>query len=191
MRPMAKHKRKPLSTEEQPKFKKDGTPWVPWSEVVAERIKRHDERVHALAEKGEVEDRSQKCTAMTTGVHGPKRPCDRLRVRGLNVCYVHGGGTKAAKAAARQRIMEQLDPTITRLLEIRDQDDHLPSALGAATHLMNRALGKPDSVDKEKGSGAPIINIGIALGGLPVKAEVKVLHAETIDAEVDEDNESE
>ena len=106
---------------------------------------------------------------MTTGVHGPKRPCDRFAINGLNVCYVHGGGTKAAKEAARKRLLNELDPTISRLVEIRDQNEHLPSALGAATHIMNRVMGKPDAVDKDKGGGKPTIVIGVNIGGIPKK----------------------
>lgn len=172
--------------ESKPKTKKDGTPWTPWADEVALRLAKKAEK---LAKNGGVEDRRRKCTAHTSGVHGPKRPCDRWAVRGLTVCPIHGGSTKAAKDAARARLLDELDPTISRLVEIRDQDAHLPSALGAATHLMNRVMGKPDSVDKEKGAGRPIINIGVAIGGIPAqKPQVAITSGEDIEGEVVDDD---
>ncbi len=154
-----------------PKTKKDGTPFTPWSEEVALRLAKKEARIAA---NGGVEDRTGKCTAHTSGVHGPKRLCDRWAVNGLRVCPIHGGSTKAAKAAAQEFLTNELMPTMKRLRDIRDQDDHLPSALGAATHLANRILGKPDSTERDKGAGAPIIRIGMALGGLPGQNKLQV-----------------
>lgn len=146
-----------------PKLKKDGTPWKPWSEEVKERLAKKEQRIAS----GEVLPEGRKCSAMTTGVHGPKRQCDRWAVNGLTVCWMHGGSTKAAQDAAKKRLANELDPTVSRLLELRDQDMHMPTALGAATQIMNRVMGKPDSVDKDKGAGTPIIRIGMKIGGLP------------------------
>lgn len=163
------------------KTKKDGTPMTPWADQVALRLQKKEERIA----RGEKMPQGKKCKAMTTGVHGAKRPCDRWAVNGLDVCPVHGGSTKAAKEAARRRLVDELDPTISRLIEIRDQDGHMPSALGAATQIMNRVMGKPDSVDKDKGAGKPIINVGIAIAGIPraaVKAEIT--DGDTFEAEV-------
>lgn len=171
-----------------PKLKKDGTPFTPWAEEVALRLENKAKRIAA---NGGVEDRTRKCTAHTSGVHGPKRLCDKYAVHGLKVCATHGGSTKLAKEAARKRLVDELDPTISRLIAIRDQDDHLPSALGAATHIMNRVMGKPDAVDKEKGAGRAIINVGIAIGGIPASRATVRVSEETIDAEptdVDDDD---
>jgi hypothetical protein len=160
------------------KLKKDGTPYTPWSDEVALRLKKKEERKAA----GLPEKKGKRCKAMTTGVHGPKRPCDRHAVKGLDVCYVHGGSTKAAKEAARRRLVDELDPTISRLIEIRDQDMHMPSALGAATQIMNRVMGKPDSVDKDKGAGKPTINIGIGIAGIPRAAiQAQITDGETVE----------
>lgn len=147
----------------EPKLKKDGTPWKPWSEEVKERLAKKQDKI----DRGESLPVGRKCSAMTTGVHGPKRPCDRWAVNGLTVCWIHGGSTKQAIEAAKRRLTEELHPTVARLVELRDQDAHLPTALGAATHLMNRVMGKPDSVDKDKGAGTPIVRIGMRIGGLP------------------------
>lgn len=175
-----------------PKFKKDGKPYTPWAEEVALRMAKKAEK----AAQGIVEDRRRKCKAMTTGVHGPKRPCARWAVRGLTVCPMHGGSTKAAKQAAKARLLDELDPTISRLVELRDQDAHMPTALGAATQIMNRVMGKPDSVDKDKGAGRPSIHIGIAIGGIPAKSAVVVqeldegaIEGELVDDGEDEDSE--
>jgi hypothetical protein len=153
---------KALKTAE-PRTKKDGTPFTPWSEEVALRLAKKQEKIEA----GEKLPQGKKCSGHTTGVHGPRRPCDRWAVAGLDVCPMHGGSTKAAKAKAKEFLTDQLMPTLNRLIEIRDQDMHMPSALGAAVHITNRILGKPDATEKEKGAGAPIIKIGMALGGLP------------------------
>jgi hypothetical protein len=171
---------------ESPKLKKDGTPFTPWSDEVALRLAKKQERMEA---NGGVDPKNigkRICTAHTSGLHGPKRPCDKLAMRGMTVCWSHGGGTKAAKEAARNRLMDELDPTITRMLEIRDQSDHMPSALGASTHLMNRILGKPDSVDKDKGAGKPTIVIGVNIAGIPRAPAVAIAieDGNTIESEV-------
>lgn len=175
-----------------PKFKKDGTPYVPWAEEVALRLKVREEKIAA----GEVEDRTGRCNATTTGVHGPKRPCMGWAVRGTTVCLKHGAATKHVKNAAKRRLLEQLDPTISRLVEIRDQSEHMPSALGASVHILNRVLGKPDAVDKDKGAGRAIINVGIAIGAIPNKnatVTVKALPAgdEALDGETVDDSDDE
>lgn len=181
-----KPRKRPTAVEEPPKLRKDGTPWVPWSDIVAERLKKREEQ-------GIVIDREGRCTAMTSGKYGPSRPCTRWAIRGHHVCDRHGGNLETTKKAARQRLLEELDPTLTRLIEIRDQNEHMPSALGASAQILNRVLGKPDSTEKDKGSGAPIIRIGIALGGLPLQPTVKVPTAtatsKVIDAETDDTDE--
>ena len=164
-----------------PIAKKDGSPYVPWAQEAEARIAKREAGL-TMQQEG------KRCTASTTGVHGPKRPCTRFAMWGQEVCYVHGGGSKAAKNAAKARLIEELDPTISRMIAIRDQDDHLPSALGAATHLLNRVMGKPDAVDKDKGAGRPIIQIGVSIGGLPgakPKVGVRLLEARAPETVVD------
>ena len=176
---MAKKHAKTLTP---PKTKKDGSPLTPWADEVALRLKAKEERV---AKNGGTDPRTEgkrMCKAQTTGVHGPKRPCDRYAVRGLEVCPMHGGSTKAAKDAARKRLTDELDPTISRLVEIRDQSEHMPSALGAATQIMNRVMGKPDSVDKDKGAGKSNITIGLAIAGIPrAKVVAQITDGENTD----------
>jgi hypothetical protein len=168
-----------------PRTKKDGSPFTPWSEEVALRLAKKQEKIEA----GEKLPQGKKCTGHTTGVHGPRRPCDRWAVAGLDVCPMHGGSTKAAKAKAKEFLTDQLMPTLNRLIEIRDQDAHMPSALGAAVHITNRILGKPDATEKEKGAGAPIIKIGMALGGLPAGQKQIQLAVQVETPQRDDDDE--
>ena len=171
-----------------PKLKKDGSPLIPWAEEVKQRLEKKKERESRpdfVPHKGRI------CKAMTTGVHGPKRPCGKWAVNGLTVCATHGGSSKMAKDAATKRLLNELDPTISRLIDIRDQNEHIPSALGAATHIMNRVMGKPDAVDKDKGAGKPTIIIGLNIGGIPAK---QITNAPSVDAvsveEVDDDSDT-
>lgn len=143
---------------------------TPWAVQVMERLAK---KLAREAENGP-ESREGKCSAMTTGTYGPKRPCDRYAIAGGTVCIMHGGSTKNAKKAARERLLDEVDPTISRLRELRDQDAHLPTALGAATHILNRALGKPENADKGGERTGPVINVGIAIGGIPVKGNSKI-----------------
>jgi hypothetical protein len=174
-----------LAPPGEPRLKKDGTPFTPWSEEVALRLAKKQEKIEA----GEKLPQGKKCSAHTTGIHGPKRPCDRWATAGLDVCYVHGGGTKAAKAAAKEFLANELMPSLARLVEIRDQSDHMPSALGAAVHITNRILGKPDATEREKGAGAPIIKIGMALGGLPAGQKQIQLAVQVETPQQDDDDE--
>ena len=164
---------KPRKSYVKPTVMKDGSPLIPWSVKVAAAIAKR-EAATAAGIPPKSAQYAKVCTAMTTGNHGPKRPCENPAVSGLEVCRVHGGSIPAVKAAAKRRILEEVDPTISRLREIRDQDEHMPSALGASIHILNRALGKPGDGEKHGTSSAPVINIGINIGGLPVKPTVSL-----------------
>lgn len=97
------------------------------------------------------------------------RYCERWAIAGGTVCIKHGGNAPQVRKAARERLLESVDPTITRLEEIRDQNVHMPSALGASNTLLNRALGKPGDGPKMHQQKGPTINIGISLTGDPMK----------------------
>lgn len=160
-----------IRTLDPPKTKKDGTPWRSWKDESDERAAK----ALARREAGLPPRNARRpCQAQTTGVHGPKRPCGNYAVPGLTVCRMHGGNTKAAKAAARRRLVDELDPTISRLIELRDQDEHLPTALGASVGILNRVMGKPGNVDADKGAGKATIIVGVAIGGIPQKSDIVV-----------------
>jgi hypothetical protein len=154
------------ATEKQRKAPEGKTPWV---EEVAERLAKRMAEEAGMSPEEYAEHRKGKCTALTSGIYGPKRPCDRWAIKGSAVCQIHGGSAKQTKEAARKRIMEEVFPTINRLTEIRDQDGHMPSALGASKELLNRAMGKPEATQGQLGGGAPIILIGERLGALPIQ----------------------
>jgi hypothetical protein len=94
---------------------------------------------------------SQKCTAHSkrTGA-----PCNNPPVAGLTVCRMHGGATKAAKAAARRRIDEAADRMAKQLLKMAT-DDNVSDAvkLTAIRDALDRAgLKAPTTVEVEVGT---------------------------------------
>jgi hypothetical protein len=145
-------------------MKADGSPLDDWAGTADARW----QKAQALQKAGQpLPNAERPCRALTTGNHGAQRPCLNMAIPGLPVCRMHGGSTKAAKSAAKRRFIEELDPTITRLIQLRDQSEHMPTALGASQSILNRVLGKPDAVDKDKGAGKPTVIVGIAIGGIP------------------------
>ncbi len=144
-----------------------------------------------LPPDGIPQGREGRCTARLTN---GQRLCNAPSIKGGTVCRVHGGSAPQVKRNAQKRLLEMVDPTIVRLGEIRDQNLHLPSALGASNTILNRALGKPSDGPKGDGAKGPTINIGVSLttGG---KADVQVVSlptpAEPIDAEFDVNEEDE
>lgn len=111
---------------------------------------------------------ARRCTGMNnlTGLQ-----CGNPPMHGTTVCFMHGGHLPVVKAAAerriqeaQQRFIEEVEPTITRLTQIRDQDDHYPSALGASQAILNRAMGKVGETKKDPNAGRQTIKIGITIG---------------------------
>lgn len=92
---------------------------------------------------------SNKCTAHSkrTGA-----PCNNPPVVGLTVCRMHGGATKAAKAAARRRLDEAAERMAKQLLKIADSAESEAVRLAAVKDALDRAgLKAPDKVDVEVG----------------------------------------
>ena len=155
---------------------------IDWNETAIARAERQ-----AQLNLQNPDRRANKCVAMTTGVWGPSRLCENDRMHGLTVCRMHGGSIKATKAAAKRRFMEELEPSMNALREVRDQNVHYPSKLGAALKFIERAIGKQD-VTPNEGAGAPNIIIGFNIGGLPqqsVTASVQTRKALPLPAEDD------
>ena len=130
------------------------------------------------------------CSGHTTGNHGPKRLCRAPRMMGGFVCRVHGGSAPGVRKAAKMRLLEEVEPTIHRLIQIRDQNDHMPSALGAGLAIMNRTLGKASEGPPVAGGGFNV-QIGIGIGSIPASVKVTPVEDEndTIDAEFDASDE--
>lgn len=116
--------------------------------------------------------------------------CGNPPIKGSTVCHKHGGQLPPVKLAAAQRIqdaknrlLDELDPTISRLKEIRDQDDHLPSALGASVQILNRTIGKPEEGKRDESAKRTIIKIGVAIGGIPTQPVIGLLAESTEESE--------
>jgi len=52
------------------------------------------------------EDDPRRCTAHTTGLHGPQRRCKRPAINGGTVCSTHGGSAGQVKLSAERRLTE-------------------------------------------------------------------------------------
>lgn len=170
------------------------TPWA--DKVAASLAKREAQRAAAIANGADpavLDDRTGLCAAFTTGNYGPKRPCANKAMVGFKTCGAHT--PKTVKERVRLRLMEEAEPSVDALVALRDGSGHDPTRLGAAKEILNRVMGKPDSVDKEKGAGRATIVVGVAIGAIPRKqmeAAVTIEHKAlpagdaVIEGEVDE-----
>jgi hypothetical protein len=97
------------------------------------------------------------------------KPCRKRALVGGHVCEKHGGTAPQVKARAARRLLAVVEPTLDRLMKLRDQDDHLPTAMMATKEILNRAGGAAlGPVDPQGGKvdTRPVINIGIQVGGI-------------------------
>lgn len=168
---------------------KAATPWeackdlppgkIPWAQEVEQRLARKAARE---AEFGP-DSREGKCSAMTSGKYGPKRPCDRWALNGANVCVVHGAN-KQLRAKAEAAILEELMPSIKRLRDLRDQEEDLKVALGATANFLNRNLGEPGGKGKGETTQVFAVIVGGGIGGIPRDRQLTTAEDETLDGEV-------
>lgn len=120
--------------------------------------------------------------------------CGKFAIKGGTVCPTHGGSAPQVKAKAQKRLLAMVEPSIIRLEALIHQDGHLPTALGAITTVLNRTLGAVGKDGDEKDT-RPVINIGIKVGGIDQKPDVKVGLIPTnaspvaVDAELVDDDE--
>jgi hypothetical protein len=114
-------------------------------------------------------------------------PCALYRMKGLTVCDKHGGLAPSSKAAAKRRLDEQADRFAARLIELAEQNDHLPTAVNATKEGLDRSLGPLRSGSHEAKQGVQI-NIGIFASATDVVEGVSS-SAEVIDAEITRENE--
>ena len=80
----------------------------------------------------------RKCHAHSTRT---KLLCEKWAIAGGVVCPTHGGSNKAVKAKAQDRLMKQADRFAGRLIELSEQDEHLPTAVAATRDGLDRTLG--------------------------------------------------
>lgn len=104
-------------------------------------------------------------------------PCPNAPIKGGSVCMAHGGRIKRIKAKAARVMASLVEPALVALGEMIEQTEHMPSRLGAIRTVLERAgdnaigaLKKAEAVDSR-----PVINIGIAVSGVPIPTpQVKV-----------------
>lgn len=147
-----------------------------------ERVEQRLRRATALEKTAkEVVLGKQKCVgrskvrdAERNPVIGPDgkplmKPCGNPPIKGGTVCKFHGGLAPQVKALAQQRLLEIVEPGITRLHELILQDVHLPTSLGAIRTVLERAGDEaigPLKKQAEEKDTRPVINIGIKVGGI-------------------------
>ena len=78
------------------------------------------------------------------------KPCRRHAILGSNVCYVHGGAAPQVKEAARRRLLDMIDPALTKLRDLIEQDENLSVSLGAIKAVLDRA-----GIDREASPDLP------------------------------------
>lgn len=109
------------------------------------------------------------------------RPCRRKPIKGGTVCYMHGGAAPAVKAKAAKRWLAMVDPAFVAMEDLVTQTEHRPTQLAAARTVFERAgTDTPiGAMAKETGEKdmRPVIQIGIAVGGIATKPEIAVTPA--------------
>lgn len=79
---------------------------------------------------------------------------------------MHGGATPKAKKAARERLIKLLPQAITRLEQLSEQKDHLPTSMMAVKEILARTLGPVNPSANQLPAG-PVINIGFLTPAAP------------------------
>lgn len=128
------------------------------------------------------------------------RPCRKVPIIGGSVCPNHGGKAPQVRKKADKRLLAMVEPSLVRLEALINQDEHMPTALGAIRTVLERAGSKAPIGPLAKEAGdkdtRPVINILIKPGGLdkPVVAigvQQPVTDLEDVEGEVIErDDES-
>lgn len=105
--------------------------------------------------------------------------CGMPAVMGMRVCRIHGGGTQAAMAKAKLRMMELVDPAIATIARIMaDPNAKASDRLRAAENILDRA-GIPRRME---------LDPELARDILATKLSQILLDTATIEGEVEEDD---
>ena len=107
------------------------------------------------------------------------KPCKKHAVNGTTVCLAHGAGAPQVKAKARQRLLETVDPLVSRLIEI-GLDDTQPVTFACTE------CGEENRVKAGIDPRAALVAIRDALdrAGLGAVRQVEIVTLDAIDAEI-------
>jgi len=104
------------------------------------------------------------------------RPCSRPPIKGMTVCIAHGGRFPVVRKAAQRRMLAMVPKAMDGLDGLLEQNDHLPTKLNAIKTVLERsednALGQLKKAAES--NTRPVINIGIAVGGIGKKPEILI-----------------
>lgn len=75
--------------------------------------------------------------------------CTQAAMLGQRVCRMHGGSSPVSLAAARKRLLEEVDPSIGLLIRERDKEENASKdRQSAANSILDRAgLGRTSQVE--------------------------------------------
>lgn len=105
------------------------------------------------------------CTAKTSS----GKPCRAPAISGGAVCQAHGGSAPQVRAAARERILALVDPSLAQLSKlIRHRNGS--TSLGAVKDVLDRAGLKPgESLEITGPDGQPLLpSITVAFVAAPL-----------------------
>ena len=98
----------------------------------------------------------RKCTAHSSRTG---KPCQLSAIKGGTVCHKHGGSAPQVKKKAHERLMEAVDPAISRLVHLVDHAESEAVAAGAANSLLDRAGYGKAGVAKVTGEDGGITEV--------------------------------
>lgn len=83
-----------------------------------------------------INDPARQCTAKAKGTG---KRCGRYAIAGGTVCITHGGSAPQVKRKAKLRLLELVDPAITKLQQIMESGESDQVKLAAAKDILDRA----------------------------------------------------
>lgn len=106
------------------------------------------------------QERDAQGRLLCTGRRRNGKPCRAPAVTGQTTCRLHGGASPQAKRAARDRLADEADPSIARLVHERDHAPAAADRIRAANSLLDRAgLSRRQAIDV---SSTTYVSIGDA-----------------------------
>jgi hypothetical protein len=75
-------------------------------------------------------------------------PCGKAALKGMEVCYTHGGASNQAQKTARQRLQEAADPAAVELIELALRSPDPKVRRAACIGILDRSGFGPSSTTK-------------------------------------------